>query len=170
MEWEFEEGKGGGSFVSGIGNGDMREPVPPFLGGDYRGGIFQQLQTMARNRSNRHLEIRRKLRRNATLPERLLWSKVRNNQLGFAFRRQHSIGPYIVDFYCPMARLIVEVDGDSHVTSEAELRDSERDEYLWDLGYEVIRFSTEDVKEALDGVCMKIRERCEERTESIPPL
>jgi len=104
--------------------------------------------------AKKHLPVRRKLRRNATLPERLLWSQLRNKHLGFKFRRQQSIGPYIVDFYCSQVRLVVEVDGDCHSAKEAEKRDRERDEYLWDTGFEVVRFSAQEVCEALEGVCL----------------
>jgi len=57
---------------------------------------------------------RRHLRKKTTKAEQVLWSKIRKKQLGFVFRRQYSIGPYIVDFYCPQQRLIIEIDGKQH--------------------------------------------------------
>jgi very-short-patch-repair endonuclease len=122
------------------------------------------------SQNKRHLSIRRRLRRDATLPERLLWSRLKRGQSGFSFRRQHSIGPYIVDFCYPRTRLVVEVDGDCHAIPEVEQRDRDREEYFWERGYEVLRFSSQEVEEALDGVWERIGERCRERVELIPPL
>jgi very-short-patch-repair endonuclease len=61
------------------------------------------------------------LRTNQTPQEVLLWSRIRREQLNFKFRRQHSIGGYIVDFYCPMKRLVIEIDGSHHFEKEAEI-------------------------------------------------
>ena len=58
-----------------------------------------------------------------TEPEKRLWSILRNNQLGVKFRRQHGIGHYIVDFYCPELKLIIEVDGESHFSEDAQAYD-----------------------------------------------
>jgi very-short-patch-repair endonuclease len=58
---------------------------------------------------------RRELRTNATLQEIILWSRLKNDQLGFKFRRQHSFGKYIADFYCPKLRLVIEIDGSQHL-------------------------------------------------------
>jgi very-short-patch-repair endonuclease len=119
--------------------------------------------------NKKHLPIRRKLRRDTTASERLLWSHLRSRQLGFDFRRQHSIGPYIVDFYCAKARLVVEVDGITHSGQDAESRDRERDDFLLDCDYEVLRFPTQDVMEYIEGVCIAIRAKCRERVGFIPP-
>ena len=84
------------------------------------------------------------LRRAMTRPEMTLWSLLRRNQLGLHFRRQHAIGPYILDFYSAVARLCVEVDGPAHADQVA--RDERRTRWLEEQGIRVIRFSVEDVE------------------------
>ena len=95
----------------------------------------------------------RDLRRNATDAEALLWSKLRNRQLGGAkFRRQVIIAPYIADFICFDARLIVEVDGGQHSTEA----DSPRTAFLETQGFKVIRFWNHEVLGNIDGVLATI--------------
>jgi very-short-patch-repair endonuclease len=72
----------------------------------------------------------RELRRSPTLPEGLLWQQLRTRPGDLKFRRQHPIGFYVVDFYCPAARLIVEVDGESHGMGNRPARDARRDRWL----------------------------------------
>ncbi len=98
-------------------------------------------------------QIRRKLRNSATPQEVILWSRLKNKGLGYKFRRQHSIGKYIVDFYCPEKRLVIEIDGSQHINSEY---DAKRDQYLKDLGFKVLRFWDNDVNNNLEGVLLKI--------------
>ena len=91
------------------------------------------------------------LRRAATAPEKALWTMLRDRQLGgFKFRRQHPIEPYVVDFYCARARLVVELDGESH-DGRREF-DERRSSFLRRLGLHVIRFSNDDVLEYPDVV------------------
>jgi len=101
--------------------------------------------------------IRKRLRKSSTPQEVILWSRLRRNQLGYKFRRQHSIGRYIVDFYCPEKKLIIEIDGSQHIETQKEY-DEQRDEYLKSLGFTVLRFWDNDVNNNLDGVLMKILE------------
>jgi very-short-patch-repair endonuclease len=84
------------------------------------------------------------LRRAMTQPEQALWSLLRRNQQGPHFRRQHAVGPYILDFYCATARLCVEVDGPVH--AEQVAYDERRTRWLAAQGTRVIRFSVEDVE------------------------
>jgi very-short-patch-repair endonuclease len=101
---------------------------------------------------------RRELRRNSTRAEQLLWTCLRNGRLdGKKFRRQHSIGPYIVDFYCPECRVIVELDGAFHTSLLAAERDSLRSEFLRKFGVEILRFENEDVFKNREGVVEAIR-------------
>jgi very-short-patch-repair endonuclease len=87
-----------------------------------------------------HLDLKRRLRSNMTVPETRLWSRLRARQLQrLKLRRQHGIGPYIVDFYCPEQSLVIEVDGDSHADADQILKDRQREEYLQSLGLQVIR-------------------------------
>lgn len=92
------------------------------------------------------------MRNHATVSERTLWQVLRGKQLGVKFRRQHGIGHYIVDFYCPERRLIIELDGDSHFGDAAQDYDRERDAYLHGLGLRIIRFTNMQLAENLEGV------------------
>ncbi|MBN1563869.1 MAG: DUF559 domain-containing protein [Anaerolineae bacterium] len=99
----------------------------------------------------------RELRNEQTPAEKRLWARLRKQQVaGFKFRRQQSIGRYIVDFYCSDARLIIEVDGSIH--DEMQEQDQDRQDVLEHLGYRVLRFTNEDVVTALDGVIETIAE------------
>ncbi len=99
-------------------------------------------------------ERRVELRINQTPQEILLWAKLRNKQLGFKFKRQHSIGPYILDFYCPDKKLAVELDGSQHL--ENKEYDQERTNYL--LGHEIrtLRFWNNEVNVNMGGVIFLI--------------
>ena len=97
--------------------------------------------------------LARSLRKNMTDAERNLWTKIRGKQLkDKQFYRQKNIGNYIVDFYCPAAKLIIELDGDQHYTEEGHKKDEARDRYLKHLGFTVLRFSSREVLKNLDGV------------------
>ena len=111
---------------------------------------------------NRHAlkENRRNLRSNLTPAEIRLWKCLQNKQLdGLKFRRQHSIGSYIVDFYCPEERIAIELDGEVHFNSVNEQYDLQRDEYIKSLGIKVMRFKNSDVFEKIDNVLNEIS-RC----------
>jgi very-short-patch-repair endonuclease len=102
-------------------------------------------------------EYSRKLRKNMTDVENLLWWKIRNKQLkGYQFYRQKIMGNYIVDFYCPKAKIVVELDGGQHYTEEGKLKDLQRDKYMKDIGLKVLRFSDTDILDNLSGVVEKI--------------
>ena len=95
------------------------------------------------------------LRKAQTPQEARLWSRLRNHQLaGIGFRRQHAIGHYIVDFFAPGRKLIIEVDGGQHF--EQEEYDRIRTTYLESRGYRVIRFTNRDVNKDIDGVLREI--------------
>ncbi len=88
-----------------------------------------------------------------TPAENRLWLQLRARQLrDLKFRRQHGIGPYIVDFYCPERRLVIEIDGDVHANEEQMVRDKEREDYLKALGLQIIRYSNGDVLTNLEGI------------------
>ena len=89
--------------------------------------------------------------------ERFLWSKIRNRQLkGYQFYRQKIVGNYIVDFYCPKALLIIEVDGSQHYSSEGMRKDKLRGDYMNSLGLRVLRFSDRDVFTNIEGAMGEI--------------
>src|SRR3990167_4240561 len=107
---------------------------------------------------NKNLKsIAQELRKNMTDAEKLLWSRVRMKQItGFQFYRQAIIGEYIVDLYCPAARLVVEIDGGQHYYGERQESDKTRDNQLTGLGLKVIRFSNLDVLQNIDGILEQI--------------
>ena len=97
-------------------------------------------------KSNRSTELPRILRRRATEAETRLWFRLRNRQVGgYKFRRQQAIGPYIVDFFCQEALLIVEVDGSQHYEPQSVVQDQQRTACLESLGLRVIRFNNREV-------------------------
>jgi very-short-patch-repair endonuclease len=97
--------------------------------------------------------FRRDLRNNATTCERRLWAKLRRRQIsGYKFRRQHPIGPYVLDFFCLQRRLAIEVDGDSHYFTRGMLGDRWRTAYLAERGIRVIRFTNTEIIAELDDV------------------
>ncbi|PAU93754.1 hypothetical protein CK503_10895 [Aliifodinibius salipaludis] len=100
---------------------------------------------------------RKYLRNNMTKAEVILWSKLKGrNMLNHKFRRQHGIGDYIVDFYCPELNLVIEVDGESHYTSEGEKHDETRTEFLNELDVYILRFTNPQIKQNLEGVLKHI--------------
>jgi very-short-patch-repair endonuclease len=104
----------------------------------------------------------RNLRNDQTSAETKLWTILRNRQLdGIKFRRQKPIGHYIVDFYCSDAKLVIEIDGDTHAGREDY--DAKRTKWIESEGYKVIRFTNEDVSSNLDSVVMEILEQCIKR-------
>ena len=112
----------------------------------------------------------RQLRENMTDAESHLWAKIRLKQLkGYQFYRQKPIGDYIVDFFCPRAKLVIEVDGSQHFSDEMTEYDRIRDEFLSSLGLRVLRFTNPDVLTHIEGVIESIEENMEEISlEKIP--
>ena len=93
-----------------------------------------------------------------TSAEALLWDRLRGKQLdGLRFRRQHPVGTFIFDFYCPLHKLIVEVDGSSHDSAFAQEHDQERDAWVKAYGYRVLRIRNEEIVENLEAVLERIR-------------
>ncbi|MEC9432191.1 MAG: endonuclease domain-containing protein, partial [Pseudomonadota bacterium] len=99
----------------------------------------------------------RALRRDATPAERRLWRELRRAGLGARFRRQAPLGPYIADFLCLSARLVVELDGGQHNDLAARARDAARDRFMQERGFRVLRFWNAEVFGNLDGVLEAIR-------------
>lgn len=98
-------------------------------------------------------EFSRNLRKNMTDAEKLVWSKIRGKQLkGRQFYRQKPIGAYIVDFYCPKAKLIIELDGGQHYSIEGLQKDRNRDNQMSLLGLTVLRFPDCEIFDNLNGV------------------
>ena len=109
---------------------------------------------------NRLIPLARTLRREATRAERRLWQGLRREQLaGFRFRRQVILAGFIADFVCYDARMVVEVDGATHSTDQEIAHDAARSAVLAQQGYDILRFTNEDVFGNLDGVLETIRLR-----------
>jgi very-short-patch-repair endonuclease len=106
------------------------------------------------------------MRNNPTEPEKRIWRQLSNSQLdGFKFRRQQVIGPFIADFVCPSAKLIVEIDGDTHDAA----KDAARDAKLGDFGYRVLRFTNQDVMRNVEGVLAEVSECLKQAGSPHPP-
>ncbi len=102
-------------------------------------------------------ERARHLRNNSTKSEVLLWSQLKLKQLmGYQLNRQRPIGHYIVDFYCPRLKLIIEIDGDSHLDKSEY--DTTRDHYFQAIGFNVLHFSDYEVKAGLESVLERIEQ------------
>ena len=108
--------------------------------------------------NRKELKDRRiKLRDNPTPEEAQLWLYLEKKKLGYKFRRQHSIGKFRVDFYCSEKRLIIELDGNQHLVSDAVVYDNERTFFLESLNNRVIRFSNEEISKNIQKVIEKIK-------------
>ncbi|MEK6646637.1 MAG: endonuclease domain-containing protein [Candidatus Firestonebacteria bacterium] len=109
---------------------------------------------------------RKVLRKNQTEAEKLLWSKLRNRQVeGYKFFRQYGIDKYIVDFYCPKLKLVIEIDGGQHYTEEGYAYDGEREQYMVSVGVKTMRFSNLDILKNVEGVFMQLESEL-----PLPPL
>ena len=121
-----------------------------------RGGFFLNLKM----HNKKGLEkFRKELRNNATPAEAFLWTQLSNKKLeGRKLRRQHSIENFIVDFYCPAEKLIIELDGEVHFNAVAQEYDYKRTCFLENLGFKVIRFENKMVFDHLPSVLAEIKE------------
>jgi very-short-patch-repair endonuclease len=121
---------------------------------------------------NKNLKERaQQLRDNMTDAERQPWAKIRMNQLnGYRFYRQKPVGDYIVDFFCPKAKLIIEVDGSQHFDNETIEYDRLRGDYISSLGLKVLRFTNAEVLEHVEGVVERIEEEVGSKIPLNPPF
>jgi very-short-patch-repair endonuclease len=103
-----------------------------------------------------HWAMARGLRKESTKAERLLWNALRKAPLNATFRRQHPIGPYIVDFICVETALVIELDGSVHAEPQQTEHDRARQLYLESRGYRVIRFLNADVFVNMESVLQTI--------------
>ncbi|MBI5696010.1 MAG: endonuclease domain-containing protein [Nitrospirae bacterium] len=102
---------------------------------------------------------RKELRNNPTEAEKAFWSQVRYSRFkGLKFVRQYSVGPYILDFYCPSSKLAVELDGEHHGNADGRAYDTERSAYLQVKGIRVVRFWNHEVLADMQGVLRKLAE------------
>src|SRR5260221_8475383 len=110
-------------------------------------------------------EQRRELRSRLTPEESYLWSYLQRRQLcGWKFRRQHSVGPYILDFYCPAEKLAVELDGSTHDHEAAQNYDLKRNAFLTQFGIRTLRFENREARKNIEGVLLAIEAHFAELT------
>ena len=109
------------------------------------------------------------LRQAETAPETLLWVRLRDRRVGgLKFRRQYSVGVYILDFYCPACQLAIELDGESHNSLEAQEYDAERTEFLSTLNIHVLRFANAEVYKDINKVISTILTTTQSYTLAFP--
>ncbi|MBF0484030.1 MAG: endonuclease domain-containing protein [Candidatus Omnitrophica bacterium] len=110
-----------------------------------------------------NIDYCRDLRKEQTDAEKLIWLYVRNQQIkNIKFRRQFSIGNYIIDFYAPSIKLAIEIDGGQHYEDIGERKDKTRSKYLESQGIKILRFANNDVLINMDGVYEVIENKIEE--------
>jgi very-short-patch-repair endonuclease len=114
---------------------------------------------------------RKMLRKNMPRAEVILWSKLRGKELGgHRFRRQYSVGKFVIDFYCPKLKLAIEVDGDSHFIEGARERDRERQTIMEAVGITFLRFNNREIYENINGVLNKIMGCIKTKDSLTPPF
>jgi very-short-patch-repair endonuclease len=113
--------------------------------------------------SGRAYRRAKQLRREMSLPERLLWSQLRREQTGFHWRKQHPAGEYDLDFYCDRAKLCVEVDGEAHERGDQPRKDAQRDAWIAQHSILTLRIPASEVLANLDGVARLISSVARER-------
>jgi very-short-patch-repair endonuclease len=115
------------------------------------------------------VNIRRVLRNNPPRAEILIWKYIKNSLLGYKFRRQHSIGKYIVDFYCPELKLAIEIDGPIHDEPEKVSHDNEKSEYILSKNIQIIRIDNKETYTNIDRTIEYISSEIEKLKDSTPP-
>jgi len=107
---------------------------------------------------NEEIKKRKDLRNHSTESESVLWNAIKNKQLdGIKFRRQHSIGPYIMDFYCPSLKLCIEIDGEIHDHYDDNIKDVIRTRNINRYGITILRYSNACIYNNLNGILQSIR-------------
>ena len=106
-------------------------------------------------------QLRKLLRRQPTKSETVLWKHLKDSQLGYKFRRQCGIGNVVVDFYCPQAKLAIELDGSTHEEEIVQEKDLKKQFYLQSLGLTVKRYTSEQVFKYLYETLQDIYDTCE---------
>ncbi len=106
---------------------------------------------------NKNKSFRRYLRKNQTFAEQKIWSLVKGRRFhNLKFKRQHGIGPFIIDFFCAEKKLVIEVDGDIHAIELEKIKDLQREKYLQSLGLIILRYNNNDILNNLEGVLLDL--------------
>ena len=113
-----------------------------------------------RSTTRKTVENARELRRKLSPPEARLWQILRTRPGGLKFRRQHPLGPYVLDFYCPRSKLCIEIDGDVHGMGTNPARDAKRDEWVKARGVEILRIPAEHFFGDIEPAVRLILTRC----------
>lgn len=115
-------------------------------------------------------DLRKDTRKNATKAEQLIWLHLKEFRWkGYPIRRQYSIDCYIVDFYCPKAKLAIEIDGNIHLSKYQKAYDKERDIYIGTHEIEILRFSNDQIFHDIDDVLTVIEQKILDKLKSLPP-
>ena len=115
------------------------------------------MYTTAKSNPSEQKDLRQSLRNHTTAAEAILWRRLKGGQVnGLKFRRQHGMGPYIMDFYCPEYRLCIELDGEVHHTDGAYWHDQERSRFLHENGITVLRFENDVVRWNIEAIVNEI--------------
>lgn len=132
----------------------MTTPSPLYIGGG--GGrkiIVEKIHNISKLK-----ERRKELRNNLTPAEAKMWDYLKNSQLyGKKFRRQHSVGGYVLDFYCPSEKIAKELDGEIHNLEDVKEYDQNRMEYLDSCGIKVLRYKNKSVFEDINKIIIEIK-------------
>ena len=135
-----------------LGEGEKIGSFPPLTKGRL-GGVFRVYRMGTLFNQETQTPLRQQLRNRMTHAEKILWYYLRGKGLdGYKFRRQHGIGPYVVDFYCVLVKLAIEIDGDSHYRGDVDRKDFIRQQAIEAMGIRVLRFTDNDVRESIAGV------------------
>ena len=118
--------------------------------------------------SDATVRMARKLRKEMSLPEILLWRQLQEHPGGYRFRKQHPIGRYALDFACIRARLAIEVDSEAHERGDRPARDEVRDAWVMRQGIHTLRIPAIEVLKNMEGVIIAIVEACQARAKPIP--
>ena len=113
-----------------------------------------------RSTSKATVDRARRLRREMSPPEAALWTLLRKRPDGFKFRRQHPIGPFVLDFYCPAARLGIEIDGVAHEMGNNPERDERKDRWMNEHRVRMLRINSEEVSRNVEGAVRQILVTC----------
>lgn len=111
--------------------------------------------------------IKRLLRKQEISAEKILWSKIRNKQQRFKFRRQYGVGNYVVDFCCPRLKLAIEIDGFTHSTEKETKNDLTRENFLKRFGIKTIRYTNTDIFDDIESVLGDIYDKCLRRQKEL---
>jgi len=126
--------------------------------------------TRTKRGNPRFRTLRSKLRSQMTSPEQVMWTHLRSKQFNsLKFRRQHGIGDFIVDFYCPEKHVVIEIDGDTHAEEKQIQLDKIRESYLKSLGVRIIRYCNYDIMTNIEGVLEDLWKKLLYEVSTSPP-